>query len=701
MFIRNREKSILELLLKMSGKHTAATLAASLNVSERTVNRDMRSIEKLLSRFDLKVLKNDNHRFYISGANENIFKLAQSLAKIEPMDFSSEERKLILLLKLIDETEPVKLYSLSSGLDISVATLSSYLDELETWAQTCGLNLVRKRNFGVQLLGSESAKRKALGKFFQQYFNEDLIEAMFQLDHHLFLHTDGLILHYFQPDGLHAVQQAVNAGLESMGTDFAFADSDYITLIMQVYITFQRAGKGIRLSEADRADIAAEKEIISLVDSICGKVAEHTRIEIDITEKLYLAMFIKGSKQLRADAVYDDNVITGRDIKQLIAQVSEKIQFDLTEDFPLFQGLLTHLKPSIFRIRKNLGSYNPLTAEIKEKFPKLFAAVAESAAEIFQDICFPEEEIAYIVLHFGSALEQKIPKLHLRALIVCPTGIGASKMLETRIRSEVPYITDIHTSSIKEMKTKNLDQYDLILSTVRLPWEKHPYVYVNPLLSKEDVKNIRMYIQENIRSSRLNAMETTVQVAAAALPADRPTKTFGDLMDEIKDIHTSMTMLLKNFTVEVINTSEDYRKTLFRMADTCKRKGIITDERAVYNRLLEREKTAGLGIPGTNLALFHCLNEHVTEFVFQMAHLAVPCRLAGMDGKWMEVRNILLLLAPKKLSPVQREIMSLVSSSIIEDDNSILIFSSANEGLIREKLERSFYQFIKNKMLEE
>lgn len=176
MFIRNREKSILELLLKMSGKHTAATLAASLNVSERTVNRDMRNIEKLLSRFDLKVLKNDNHRFYISGANENIFKLAQSLAKIEPMDFSSEERKLILLLKLIDETEPVKLYSLSSGLDISVATLSSYLDELETWAQTCGLNLVRKRNFGVQLLGSESAKRKALGKFFQQYFNEDLLK---------------------------------------------------------------------------------------------------------------------------------------------------------------------------------------------------------------------------------------------------------------------------------------------------------------------------------------------------------------------------------------------------------------------------------------------------------------------------------------------------------------------------------------------
>lgn len=172
-------------------------------------------------------------------------------------------------------------------------------------------------------------------------------------------------------------------------------------------------------------------------------------------------------------------------------------------------------------------------------------------------------------------------------------------------------------------------------------------------------------------------------------------------MDDMKYMYSSISTLLRNLKVYTGLNGEDYRGIIRLMVESCFQQDIIKNVDSIYRRLLEREKIAGLGIPGTNMALFHCQDQGVKKLAFQLGHLDTPFILRGMDEKPMSVRNILLLLAPEELTPIQREIMSLVSSTIIEDNKSILIFSSANEHLIREKLEKSFYQFIKNKILEE
>ncbi|MGG4472281.1 MULTISPECIES: BglG family transcription antiterminator [Heyndrickxia] len=696
MFIRNREKNILELLLKMSGTHTVSSLASTLHVSERTVNRDMRNIEKILSEYNLKISRNKDNFLYIKGKNEDIFKLSQGLSRMRPLDFSVDQRKLIVLIKLLQAKEPIKQHALISDLDISAATIASYLDDLQAFVKGFGLVLIRKRNFGIQLSGNEASKRKALGKFFIQHFHEELIEALFQLDHHRFRYTDSLFLHYFKPAYLNVVQNAVNTELEEKKIDLA--DSDYMAFILQVYITYQRYSKGYRLQDVDHHSDLEESDI-AFVQSVCHRIENEIKNEISELEKQYLAEYFKGSKVQSAESVYDDNVITSRNIKHLIELVSQKINVDLTSDFSLFQGLLAHLKPSIFRIRKNLGSYNPLTEQIKQQYPKLFKVITDVTQRVFKDLSFPDDEIAYIVLHFGASLEQRQSNINLHALVVCPTGIGASKMLETRLRKEIPCITNIEISSIKEMKTKDLDQYDLVFSTVRLPWAKHTYIYVNPLLSKEDVKNIEGYINSYIHSDQKDFREKNVKPIETDFLSGP--KTLDNLMDDVKYMYSSISTLLRNLKVYTGLNGEDYRGIIRLMVESCFQQDIIKNVDSIYRRLLEREKIAGLGIPGTNMALFHCQDQGVKKLAFQLGHLDTPFILRGMDEKPMSVRNILLLLAPEELTPIQREIMSLVSSTIIEDNKSILIFSSANEHLIREKLEKSFYQFIKNKILEE
>ncbi|MDA6141568.1 PRD domain-containing protein, partial [Escherichia coli] len=84
------------------------------------------------------------------------------------------------------------------------------------------------------------------------------------------------------------------------------------------------------------------------------------------------------SKFQVANAVDYDSLVLGRIIKRVIQDVSTQLHIDLTNDFSLFQGLLAHMEPSIFRIQQHLEAFNPLTEEIKKKYPLLFMAVRNS-----------------------------------------------------------------------------------------------------------------------------------------------------------------------------------------------------------------------------------------------------------------------------------------------------------------------------------
>ncbi|MCM2605711.1 HTH domain-containing protein [Rossellomorea marisflavi] len=103
MFITSREKAIIELIVKTSGKHTVHSLSAYLNVSGRTIQRNLKSIEGVLKQHQLELMRTSADGLFISGKNENIYRLIQQLAESEPTDETPEERKLRLLVTLLEE----------------------------------------------------------------------------------------------------------------------------------------------------------------------------------------------------------------------------------------------------------------------------------------------------------------------------------------------------------------------------------------------------------------------------------------------------------------------------------------------------------------------------------------------------------------------------------------------------------------------
>jgi mannitol operon transcriptional antiterminator len=72
-----------------------------------------------------------------------------------------------------------------------------------------------------------------------------------------------------------------------------------------------------------------------------------------------------------------------------------------------------------------------------------------------------------------------------------------------------------------------------------------------------------------------------------------------------------------------------------------------------------------------------------------------------MDGKPVDVSNFLILLAPEPLDIARQEVISMISSSLVEDQESLLVFASANDKLIRKKLADIFYRLLREKLIKE
>jgi mannitol operon transcriptional antiterminator len=691
MYITSREKAIIEFIIKTSGKHTAASIAKYLNVSVRTVHRDLNTVEKTLESFGLHLARNLNKGLTIEGKNGQLFRLIQHLTRTHPVDQTPLEKKLLLLLSLFGE-EAYKIQSLANDLGISVSTLTTYLDEITDWVKDFNILITRKRGIGVELFGTEADKRNALASYFLQNFNEELIECLFLLEKGEY--SSKKVLNYFDADYLLAIERIVHRLQPHL------AESDYIGFIVHLCITVQRTEDQFFLEE----DLAYNNELSNeyhLVIKICQELEITLSVSFTNEDLVYLAVILKGSKLKAADAIPYDSIVLSRKIKNLIQNVSTQLHVDLTKDFSLYQGLLAHMEPSLFRLKQQMGMYNPLTEEIQRKYPVLFMAVKNSLEREFKEIeHFPDDEIAFIVLHFGSALVMCEEEILIKALVVCPTGIGTSKMLASRIKKEINEIDSVEISSIKEIQRHgNLKDFDIIISTVRLPFISIDYVLVSPLLNEENIESIRSFLRNNI--GNLTKKNQYLKTKQKEVPPPSIEKVgITEILQELKDIQQSIQSVLRHF--RVYRTSvKSHEQIIEEMVRESEKEKLLTGPIDVIEALKDRERKGGLGIPNTEMGLFHCRHKNVNELIFKISTIEEPIFVNGMDGKEVPMRHILLMLAPEELSVRKQEIISLISTSFIESNEAIMIFSSANEDLIRKKLETIFLDYLHNHVIKE
>ncbi|PTF02804.1 PTS lactose transporter subunit IIB [Staphylococcus devriesei] len=507
MLMSTREKEIIELLIKYYGQYvTIYEIAQQLGVSSRTIHRELKDIETYLKEFNITLERANKKGIKLSGEDAHFQELKKEMAQHETIDLSVEEQKAIILYALIQSKHAVKQYSLSQEIGVSVQTLTKLLDDLEQDLASYQLTLYRKRGEGVYLDGPESKKREFLSQLMVNNLNSTSVYSVIE-NHFVYQSLNQSQQALVDLDSIFNIERILMDYLGEL--PYTLTESSYLTLTVHIVLSIARIQNGEYVSINEEIyDSVKDTFEHRIATEIAKRLESLYDINFNQAEVTFITIHLRGANRRTTSQVFENNEFDDRKIQAFVNRV-EHLSGQTFEDYAtLVQGLSLHINPAINRLEANIETYNPLTEMIKYKYPRLFDIVHKAIDQTWPELAFPDNEIAFIVLHFGSSLKSQSSQL-LHVLVVCSSGIGTSRLLATRLQQSFSEIEKITQASVSDLKMLDLDDYDGIISTVKLDITT-PFITVNPLLPESDVTYVASFLKtKEHRPTRQDASDVT------------------------------------------------------------------------------------------------------------------------------------------------------------------------------------------------
>lgn len=702
MGLSAREMRLVEVLLHNPNSLTIDGITAQLGVSAQTVRRELQPASDFLDSHGLTLVRQPGRGLSVEGDAEAREKALESLRDMRPVGMLPEERQRSLLGMLLATDHPITQQALASRLKVAVGTISHDLDEVEQTLSDSGLSLVRRRGYGVEIAGAERARRRAMRQLISQSLDETELLSHLQgseeraetssservagrmTDQLLGLIAEGRL------QKVKSLTETIVRDLPYLITDDAFANFT-VHVALMVERRLQDGEIDLDLEVLQRLQKMDE---YTYTRSLAENIQEKFNVAVPDEEIGYLTIHLRGTKLREDDALQDyfqtSDLEVASQVKALVQYVEDQTGFELAGDSSLYAGLRAHIERAIHRLRENLSIHNPLLEDVKEDYPALFDLVSKGMEKVFVQENIPEEEVGFVAMHFGAALDRAQGSFPQRVLVLCSSGIATTKMLSSRLEKAFPQIQTIKNSSLFEFEELDLDDFDLVVSTVSLPAPDDSYVQVQPLISEDEVERIRNHLREKSLQAPLEnrAAFESLEIFGGGQEKFRQmveaTQTVAELVDDV-------------FLVQ--HEAGGSLEEAFRMmCDTLADKELVSDPRILEQGLLSRQELGGVGVPGTTLALFHARNDTVPRPSFSVHEFDEPLTTQGLDGEMMQVRRSLLMVAPMTLSPVALEAISEISLAMVDRPAEREVFESGSEEQIVEALEGIFGRYLHDKL---
>jgi transcriptional antiterminator len=502
----DRCAKIVQILIQETQPITSEQLANKLTVSNRTVRNDLEKVESYLSEIGGVTLnKKPRVGIWLDATEESKQMILSDLRRgsvyVEP--YSALERQRFIIKKLMQTDELLTMQMLADELFVSRVTVHKDLDGVEQWLKKYDLKLLRKQNYGIEIVGKENDWRKAATALLIEFrkTGSKSIEETEEIYHRL--NPDDLVhIKELIPDmGFKEIEEILVKAEKKM--TYPISDEAFVALLIHIAISLERikSGKDIKMPTKQLSGLKNYSEF-QVATWVAGELEKVLGIKMPVSEIGYITLHFLGAKILGpSEKVSDSDEIVNTiepDIveltKEIILLVQNILGVDFSNDHALFTGLALHLRTTVRRLKYGLSLRNPLLSEIKDKFPSIFGA-SWATSILFEKkfgIRITEEEIGYLTIHIGAALERM--KSPARAIVVCSSGIGTSQLVVSRLEKRVRNLEIVAVSSVHDVEKYSKDDYDFIISTIPFNFPGKPVLYADVFITDENIKTINRYI---------------------------------------------------------------------------------------------------------------------------------------------------------------------------------------------------------------
>ena len=555
-FAEDRKFLIIK-LLQHNHNIPLAELAQKLNVSTRTIRNDIKVLNDILEDSAFIEIEQGECCFYITDHYE----LEEKKISLEKMqrDFDSPQKRVAYIIKtLMTNDKPYSTEELAYDMNLGRTTLSNEIKKLNEVLKNYGLSIEGTQNAGIQLKGEELQLRL--------FILEHIYDMVYEEE---------------------AIQENIQNCIETLFEQYRLESTTEKNFFHYVVMSVDRIQSGHSLKYMDEKFYVLQKSNAwDIIQTVANELRPLLNKEISIEEKLFMTIPLAGMR-----TPTDLENISKMELKQNIDEVVEEIIASIGYELNLYlkkdnlqKDFYYHISFMVNRLQFGYVLKNPLAEEITKKYPLAYkmAKIAAKVVEEKYHVTVPEDEVGYITAYFGayileySIVQQKPYKIAL----ICSTGRGTARLIASQLKKLLDHNAEMDLYSEKQVSAELLNDYDIVFSTVTLPFEsKKQIIRIKDIF---DEKELLLHIQKVKYLEKVDFLgeETSgVSLIAALLEED----TFF-LLDEKKGYLENTKMMIEKLT----------------------EKGFVDEQ--FWERISEREKNSTM-VFGHNVAFPHTVNE--------------------------------------------------------------------------------------------
>lgn len=685
--LTSREKKIIAIICKAEEAITVKSIAQKIGVSSRTILRDMKTIEKWFETNGKSLIRKPRVGVVLKATvderklleekllDENVYKV-----------YSPDERQTIISAELLQKKQPIKLFYFSNFFDVSTATVSNDLNNIESFFQKFSLCLERKPGYGVRVLGKENDLRRAMIHLLYNNLSLEEINDVLKdkINPSKYNEIQSKVLTMIDQSTLRVLQDILNTIENTL--ELNLADSAYIGLLVHLSIAIKRIKNKEEIIMDD--DFFNELKLLnefSIAKEISKAIEKSLEIKIPFYEVGYITMHLKGSKLRNgisnSDIFLRDEILGNYELTKIVQKmlkiVYEKTGYDLVKDETLLIGLVSHLRPAISRIKMNMIIRNPLLDEIKKLYPDVYQ-LSKNCIEVIEQwgkLEMPDSEIGFIAMHLGAAIEKRKHRKNsvYKIIVACASGIGTSSLLASKLSKNFDNIEIVKSSSARNLQKKeDLTKIDLVISTIEITNLEVPVVVVSPLLLEKDQQKI-LKIMDSIEVTN----ETTEKLQAKE--------------NKKHDPYYMHFVELNRYIYEVLNNYFYYPHFLAQNKKRCI-KAIATRlfsevkvAKSISKILIRREKIGSTVIGDMDTMLLHGKSKVINHLYFGVVQLREPLYEVVYDTEYA-IKNLLIMLAPEDISKIGMNLLNYISMSLLEKEALMQAINSRDHQRVYDEL---------------
>lgn len=569
---------------------TSKALAASTGMSERSVKTYLKEVADFCEQNSMTLDRKPGKGMKPCFSDAQIGKILD-VAGRKSAAVSQKKRQNYISYILLSGWDTYTYALFSEELNVSKNVIMDDINELDAELLLYGIKVHRTAGYGIYATGRELDIRKAMRHFCRYPISDK--QVIKTDDHRLSRRAAEVIANNFRSVNLSMavdVIHHVERRFDIIFTDYTFQMlAEYIAIAL-FRVDVEKALKPDELDLSNQKNRFIMTEHEHMAKEAAGFLERYHGISLAQPEIMYLAMLFSCAEGQNRVVMSCEEALSIED--EMIVYLSNLLAANLIENELLRESMRSFLPGSIARTHFGIEIDNPFLSDITQSYASLFTVcfTVSRYYEKYTGAMPSENEIAFIALQVGGALHRN--PMTVRAVLIGAAGYATGSIIAGKIENRVPDVRIV--SILSSDRIEHIDEYDcdLILSTIDTQADIHKdmrFLYVSPLISAQDEKNIR-------------------------------NKCFELMTGQSAEVSEFSQMLSEEFII-FEKKAKNRKDVLKRACQLLINKGIVQSEFA--RDVLEREKVEATAV-GCNIAIPHGKPEHVNRCQILVIRLDKP-----------------------------------------------------------------------------